>query len=134
MTGNIASSIANEVVVATGTNTADIANLQTKESTDNIAATAAGDAADAGAKTPEDTDVRADPRDKIIEQQTSTIDTLLQRTEQLTKQINSLLAMGAQINDGKADTGEQTQAPSPIEDEEYVPLRNLGAEIGKKDR
>lgn len=109
-------------------------NLQTDESTDNIMATAAGDAADAGAKTPEDTDVRADPRDKIIEQQTSTIDTLLERTEQLTKQINNLLAMGAQINDGKADTGAQAQPHNPIEEEEYVPLRDLGAEIGKRDR
>lgn len=113
-------------------------NLQTDESTGNIAATAAGAAADAGAKTPEDTDVKADPRDKIIEQQTSTIDTLLERTEQLTKQINSLLAMGAQINDGKADTGAQTQTQtqtfSPFEDDEYVPLRDLGAEIGKRDR
>ena len=104
-------------------------NLQTDESTDNIAATAAGDAADA-----EDTDVKVDPRDKIIEQQTTTIDTLLERTEQLTKQINSLLAMGAQINDGNADATEQTQTHSPIDDEEYVPLRDLGAMIGKKDR
>jgi hypothetical protein len=94
-------------------------------------ATAAGDAADAGAKTPEDTGAKVDPRDKIIEQQTTTIDTLLQRTEQLTKQINSLLAMGAQINDGKADTVEQTQTHSPI-DEEYVPLKDLGAELGKR--
>lgn len=109
-------------------------NLQTGESTDNIMGTAAGDAADAGTNIPEDTDAKADPRDKIIEQQTSTIDTLLQRTEQLTKQINNLLTMGAQINDGRADTGEQTQAPSPIEEEGYVPLRDLGAEIGKKDR
>lgn len=110
-------------------------NLQNDENIDNIAATAAGDAAaDAGAKIPEDTGAKVDPRDKIIEQQTSTIDTLLERTEQLTKQINSLLAMGAQINDGKADTGAQTQAHSPIDDAEYVPLRDLGAEIGKRDR
>lgn len=119
-------------------NSLNIANLQNSSNIANIAATAAGDAADAGTNIPEDTDAKADPRDKIIEQQTSTIDALLERTEQLTKQINNLLAMGAQINDGKADGIEQTQTQmqtfNPFEDDEYVPLKDLGAEIGKKDR
>ena len=80
-------------------------------------------------KTSEDTPT--DPRQEIINQQKSTIDALMQRTEELTKQINTLLAMGVQINDGKVASEQTEQLNNNIPDD-YVTLEQLGAEFGKK--
>jgi len=69
---------------------------------------------------------------RIIQQQQSTIDALLERTEQLTKQLNQLvIASGVQITD------EGAKAPEPIEeqprDDDYISLSDLGKEFGKRE-
>ena len=82
----------------------------------------------AGDNTPEET--LENPFEAIIEQQQSTINALLERTESLTGQINQLLQMGVQIN-----TADGINAPDKSDDglpEDYVPLADLGAEFGKR--
>lgn len=76
-------------------------------------------------------DTPTDAKQEIINQQKSTIDALMQRTDELTKQINTLLAMGVQISDGKA-TPEQTEEINNHIPDDYVTLEQLGAEFGKK--
>ena len=126
-------------------------NLQEPNNDASITASAEGNTADsAAAQAAEDThpaDPRdeiinqqnatidthpADPRDEIINQQNATIDTLLKRTEELTGQINKLISMGVQITD--EPTPEETQSINNTTPEDYVPLKDLGAEIGKHDR
>lgn len=107
-------------------------NLQEETNDASIMASATGNTEDSAAdKTAEDTHP-ADPRDEIINQQNATIDTLLKRTEELTGQINKLISMGVQITDGEP-TPEQSNDLNNVP-EDYVPLRDLGADIGKHDR
>lgn len=107
-------------------------NLQEETNDASITASAEGNTVDgAAAQAAEDTHP-ADPRDEIINQQNATIDTLLKRTEELTGQINKLISMGVQITD--APTPEETQSINNTIPEDYVPLKDLGAEIGKHDR
>ena len=69
--------------------------------------------------------------DDIIAQQQSTIDTLLKRTEELTRELNTLISMGAQINDGSAT--EITKAiETQAKDDDYISLADLGKFIGNK--
>lgn len=69
----------------------------------------------------------------IIEQQQSTIDALLARTEQLTKQLNILVSSGVQITDSGATAAAQTgQSASETKPDDYVSLADLGKEIGKR--
>lgn len=104
--------------------------LQVPDEDVSITASAEGNTVDgAAAQAAEDTHPE-DPRDAIIEQQNSTIDTLLKRTEELTGQINKLLSMGVQITDGQT-TQEQTQQINNMP-EDYVTLEQLGAEFGKR--
>ena len=109
--------------------TEQIENLQEETIDASITASAEGNTESAAVETAEDTQ-SADPRDAIIEQQNSTIDTLLKRTEELTGQINKLLSMGVQITDGQP-TQEQTQQINNMP-EDYVTLEQLGAEFGRK--
>lgn len=105
--------------------------LQEETNDASITASATGNTDDGAAvDTAEDTHT-ANPENEIIKQQQSTIDALMQRTEELTKQINRLISSGAQITD---DVPEQTQDINNILPEDYVPLKDLGAEIGKHDR
>lgn len=108
-------------------------NLQEETIDASITASAAGNTEDSAAvkQAAEDTHP-ADPRDEIINQQNATIDTLLKRTEELTGQINKLISMGVQITD--EPTPEETQSINNTIPGDYVPLRDLGAEIGKHDR
>ena len=73
-----------------------------------------------------------DAQGRIIEQQQSTIEALLARTEQLTKQLNMLVAQGVQITD------ETPKAMHESSDDtiagEYIPLSELGSDIGKHDK
>lgn len=106
-------------------------NLQEETIDASITASAEGNTADsAAAQAAEDTHP-ADPRDEIINQQNATIDTLLKRTEELTGQINKLISMGVQITDEPAPAQAEELNNMP---EDYVPLKDLGAEIGKHDR
>lgn len=108
-------------------------NLQEETIDASITASAEGNTVDSAAvkQAAEDTHP-ADPRDEIINQQNATIDTLLKRTEELTGQINKLISMGVQITD--EPTPEETQSINNAIPEDYVPLKDLGAEIGKHDR
>ena len=110
-------------------------NLQEIENNASITASAAGNTDDGAAvkDTAEDTHTE-NPEIEIIKQQQSTIDALMQRTEELTKQINRLISSGAQITDDGAKAPEQTQDIDNILPDDYVPLKDLGAEIGKHDR
>ena len=109
-------------------------NLQENNEDASITASADGNTVDgAAAQAAEDTHT-ADPRDEIINQQNSTIEALMKRTEELTGQINKLLTMGVQINDGQQVTTEQTKQLNNSLADDYVPLKDLGAEIGKHSR
>lgn len=106
-------------------------NLQEMADDVSITASAEGNTeASAAGNAAEDTPQAVDPNEEIIKQQSKTIDALIERTEQLTDQINQLIRSGAQINDGKAEPETQT----PNEMDNYVSLADLGAEIGKHDR
>lgn len=107
-------------------------DLQQNNNDASITVSAEGNTVDsAAAQAAEDTHP-ADPRDEIINQQNATIDTLLKRTEELTGQINKLISMGVQITD--EPTPEETQSINNTIPEDYVSLKDLGAEIGKHDR
>ena len=107
-------------------------NLQEEQTDASITASAEGNTDDgAAAQAAEDTHT-ADPRDEIINQQNSTIDALMKRTEELTGQINKLLSMGVQVTDDAP--AEPTEDINNMLPDDYVPLRDLGAEIGKHDR
>ena len=75
-------------------------------------------------------DESGDAQGKIIEQQQSTIDALLARTEQLTKQLNMLVAQGVQITD-ETPNAQQQQAST---ENDYVSLSDLGRSIGKPNK
>lgn len=107
-------------------------NLQENENDASITASAMGNTEDSAAVQAAEDTHPADPRDEIINQQNATIDTLLKRTEELTGQINKLISMGVQITDDV--TPEETQSINNTIPEDYVPLKDLGAEIGKHDR
>lgn len=113
-------------------NTITVSNLQSDNFGVSITPSADGNTEDGAAgNTAEDTHP-ADPRDEIINQQNATIDTLLKRTEELTGQINKLISMGVQITDGEPSPEQANDLNNIPED--YVPLKDLGAEIGKHDR
>lgn len=91
----------------------------TDEAPSNTVDSAAGNTAE---------DTPTDAKQEIINQQKSTIDALMQRTDELTKQINTLLAMGVQISD---DNNTIQSKPDDIYSNDYVSLSDLGASIGK---
>lgn len=98
-----------------------------------IAAGAADPAPVPDVRTPERSGDAPDATRAIIEQQQSTIDALMARTEQLTKQINSLLASGVQITDeGAKPPAQQDPEPNPTQKDDYVSFKDLGALFGKK--
>lgn len=104
-------------------------NLQENENDVSITDEAPSNTVDSAAgNTVEDTPT--DTRQEIINQQKSTIDALMQRTEELTKQINTLLAMGVQISDGNNSIQNESK-PNDIYSNDYVSLSDLGASIGK---
>lgn len=73
-------------------------------------------------------DESGDAQGRIIEQQQSTIDALLARTEQLTKQLNMLVAQGVQITD-ETPKAMQQQEPEP---QPFEAFADLGKEFGKR--
>ena len=109
-------------------------NLQEETNDASITASAMGNTDDGAAVegTAEDTH-NGNPENEIIKQQQSTIDALMQRTEELTKQINRLISSGVQITDNDVSQEHAGELNNIIPDD-YVPLRDLGAEIGKHDR
>ena len=73
----------------------------------------------------------------VIDRQNGLIDTLMTQIESYQKQIETLVRNGAVIRDDR-DTGNNAALPgeiadNPIEHEDYIPLSDLGKEIGKHD-
>ena len=106
-------------------------NLQENNEDASITASAEGNTEVGAAGTPAEDTQSEKPYEQIIEQQKSTIDALLKRTDELTGQINKLLSMGVQITDGKP-APEQTQQLNNLIPDDYVTLEQLGAEFGRK--
>lgn len=89
----------------------------------------------AGVRAPEDTATAANPWESIAGQQQETIEKLTAHIESLNAQIARLVQGGAQISDSKpaADNIQYMNAmPASNIPENYIPLRDLGKELGKK--
>lgn len=68
----------------------------------------------------------------IIAKQNGTIDTLTDQIESLNAQIAKLVrSSGSTVEDANTDNGFEDDDPTSRED--YVYLKDLGAEIGKRD-
>ena len=104
-------------------------NLQEQNDDVSITDEAQSNTVESAAQTSAE-DTQTDARQEIINQQKSTIDALMQRTEELTRQINALLAMGVQINDGNNE--QPKQEPKNEKPDDYVTLAELGREFGKR--
>lgn len=94
----------------------------------------------AGASVPEDTGGASNAWQAIAEDQRQTIDALTDHIKALDAQIAKLVNNGAQINDGRQVTPPAVQktqymdvTPANALPDDYVPLRDLGKLIGKKD-
>lgn len=87
----------------------------------------------AGASAPEDTPKPENPYQSTIEQQNSTIQALIEQNERLTTQINKLIRNGAAIVDDSS-TGNTPMPDNPdiTADDDYIPLKDLGSEFGKR--
>lgn len=84
---------------------------------------------------------RPNPWESVATEQSATIDKLTEHIKSLNSQIAALVQGGAQINDGKQsqtaganmsqymDTKPNNSLP-----DDYVPLKDLGKLIGKKDK
>ena len=110
------------------------ANLQGNAEDTTIAAMpdTVGESAESGSSgnAPDENATHDSADRRIIQQQQSTIDALLKRTEQLTQQLNQLvIASGVQITDSGAKAPEPMQAAN---DDDYVSLSDLGKEFGKR--
>ena len=73
----------------------------------------------------------------VIDRQNGLIDTLMTQIESYQKQIETLVRNGAVIRDDR-NTGNNAALPgeiadNPTEHEDYIPLSDLGKEIGKRD-
>lgn len=73
----------------------------------------------------------------VIDRQNGLIDTLMTQIESYQKQIETLVRNGAVIRDDR-DTGNNAALPgeiadNPTDQEDYIPLADLGKQIGKHD-
>ena len=73
----------------------------------------------------------------VIDRQNGLIDTLMTQIESYQKQIETLVRNGAVIRDDR-NTGNNTALPgefadNPIDKDDYIPLSDLGKEIGKRN-
>ena len=107
---------------------------------DNSNAEQAAEPTSAGERTPEDTQGRTSAWQSIAEDQRQTIDALTDHIKALDAQIAKLVQGGAQINDGRqaasnapASSVFMDAKPESSLPDDYVPLRDLGKLIGKKD-
>ena len=98
-------------------------NIQPDTGTDN----------GAGSSSPEDTPKPENPYQSTIDQQNSTIQALMEQNERLTTQINKLIRNGAAIVDDSS-TGNASIPDNPdiTENDDYIPLKDLGSEFGKR--
>lgn len=84
----------------------------------------------AGEKTPEDTA----SFEKVIEQQNNTIEALLKQVNSLNDQIARYVRNTSTptSNEGSADPASIIEPEKPTDKEDYVYLKDLGREIGKR--
>ena len=106
------------------------------ENTDNANDSKVAETADDGIQVSEDT-AAINGYQTVIDRQNGLIDTLMTQIESYQKQIETLVRNGAVIRDDR-DTGNNTALPgefadNPTEQEDYIPLSDLGKQIGKHD-
>lgn len=107
-------------------------NLNIVPEDDNMQADTGTDTG-AGASTPEDTPKAENPYQSTIEQQNSTIQALMEQNERLTTQINKLIRNGAVIvDDSSTDNVPTPDNPDITANDDYIPLKDLGSEFGKR--
>lgn len=86
----------------------------------------------AGQSSPEDALKSKDPWESIAKDQQSMIESLTAHIESLNAQISKLIQSGAQITDATASNPVYMENENKPElPKDYVPLRELGREIGK---
>lgn len=88
----------------------------------------------AGEGTPEDTAAVGSAYEATIERQQETINTLLSRIDSLNAQISDYVRSTGSRADEGADPDDNGSATAPVIPEDYVYLKDLGREIGKRDR
>lgn len=84
----------------------------------------------AGAETPEDT--QGTDFGKVIDAQNKTIETLLGQIESLNGQISKLVRSSGTASSVDPD-GDVKPDPAPTMGDDYVYLKELGSQIGKRD-
>lgn len=109
-------------------NEPDNNNLPEGNTDDNMQLT--GSAA-AGEGTPEDT-AAGNAYEHTIERQQETINTLLGRIDSLNAQIADYVRSTGSRADEGADPDDNGSASAPVIPEDYVYLKDLGREIGKR--
>lgn len=111
-------------------------SLQQTQTDATITSTNANDGNAAGAGASEDA-AQGNAYQATIDQQASTIDTLIAANERLQRQMQQLLRNGGVINDS-SDDDSGINPPEPLTPEQimskpdYEPLASLGKDIGKK--
>lgn len=106
------------------------------ENADNANDSKVAETADDGNQVSEDT-TAINGYQTVIDRQNGLIDTLMSQIESYQKQIETLVRNGAVIRD---DQGKRENAAlpgefadNPIEKEDYIPLSDLGKDIGKRE-
>lgn len=104
------------------------------DNTDNVNDSAIAETPDNGSVSEDATAING--YQTVIDRQNGLIDTLMTQIESYQKQIETLVRNGAVIRD---DQGKRENAAlpgdfadNPIEKEDYIPLSDLGKDIGKR--
>lgn len=106
----------------------NVNNLPEDNTDDNMQVNPANPSA--GAETPEDT--QGNDFGKVIEAQNKTIETLLGQIESLNGQISKLVRSSGTASSADPD-GDVKPNPAPAKGEDYVYLKELGSQIGKRN-
>lgn len=106
----------------------DVTELTEDNTDDNMQVNPANPSA--GEETPEDT--QGNDFGKVIEAQNKTIETLLGQIESLNGQISKLVRSSGTVSSADPD-GDVKPSPAPAKGEDYVYLKELGSQIGKRD-
>ena len=84
---------------------------------------------------PEDTQTGNEPFERVIESQNKTIDVLMQQIDSLNSQISSLVrSTGSKSDDTTYNPAIDPDVNVRALPEDYTYLKDLGKEIGKRDR
>lgn len=104
------------------------------DNTDNVDDSAIAETPENGAVSEDATAING--YQTVIDRQNGLIDTLMTQIESYQKQIETLVRNGAVIRDNQ-DRRENAALPgdftdNPIEKDDYIPLSDLGKDIGKR--